>query len=451
MATPLSLGRRVCFSIPPETPSGQVWRYGCGFPFQAAPRRAALLTSIEIQGTNNYGFLNGNDAVIFSSLDNADTFQAFALNRNEYQTSSDGVQQLLLKSPMLGGFVPQGALRRNGSAHPYAGSGFGIAYSHLFPWNAAENRFIWWDQARRDFVQTYRLSYDGVEFTCTAEQTYTADAQSPLYIANSPWRLVAPGLSMAIPDQDDLLLPVLAAGPDNTNAVGIARWTYQQGRWAPAAFTPVAFSLQEVSAAANIHEQCAWMEPTLTRGFNDTMLFCARTAPDSAAFSFVQLWQSCDNGITWQVIFRASGIRNDAPVSINMAADSTAFVVSNPYYPHFSAGPKTGRGREILSLWPFDASSGRLENPLLVLDSLREFGPPPACSNPDYNEVWMADHANGASLRLEDGAWHSLLAFRLVHTPLYYAFATPPAARSGCYLQEIKAQSLSRPSWNFGA
>ena len=127
---------QVHLGAPPDTPEGHSWRYGVGFPFQVAPALAGVLAGIEIACTDNYGFLNGSDLVLFGDLSNATERRTVPLTRNAYPNDpATGTEKprLLLRSPMIGGFVPLRATRPDGAMHPHGGTGFGIWQALSFP------------------------------------------------------------------------------------------------------------------------------------------------------------------------------------------------------------------------------------------------------------------------------------------------------------------------------
>jgi hypothetical protein len=437
-------------TVPPGKPEEKTFRYGLGFPFQLAPRQAGIFVNVEVTGTNAYGFLNGNDVVIFDDLSNISAGRFIPVTRNEYI----GKDTLLLKSPMIGGFVPLAAGFKNGDPHPHAGSGFGIAQAHRFPLFPTGD-FSWVDPGRRDLLEIFQLSWDGRQFKALHSGTFTQISDDPLRIGDSSWYVISHGMTNAVPDGADLLLPVLAARTDsNATAVGITRWQQLGGLWSPVAFDLVA-DAGSPEPGPNLVEKCVWWEPSLVRDAAGNLLFCARgqddgQTPDRLALgNLVRIWLSADHGKSWQILLTVPAIKNQAPVTVNCAADGTPYIVSNPFIPGFTPTPKTGRGRDTLRLWPLNATRTGLENPILVRDAIAEFGPPPPSSNPERPETWMLDHPTAATVQLADGRWHNLLAYRVKHSPLWAAAATVPSVRTGCYIEEVLSTAPALPAWNF--
>jgi hypothetical protein len=434
-------------AAPAATPDAQVWRYGVGFPLQIAPDLAGVFAGIEVAGTGNYGHLNGSDLVLFDDLSRLDDARAVALSRNECRRDQvTGLPVFVLRSPMYGGFMPLGAVRPNGTPVPHGGTGFGLSQAHLFP-NSDGRLFSWADPERSDRLETRQFTYDGRAFATSAPQIWTQDGSRPLIIGDSPWRIISHGLTMAIPDDDDLLLPVLAGTVDNgLTCVGVTRWRYAQTRWAPDSFVPVSAAAGP-GAGASLAEQCPWFEPTLTRGRNGTLLFCARSQPGSeleGAGYPIQIWQSTDGGNTWVLIVDMDNIRNDSPVSIHCGLGGSAFAASNPFKSNSQASPVIGRGRDRLCLWPVDFERSRLGQPLTICDAIRDFGPPPISPASGHPETWMVDHPNATTLKLADGRAHSVLAYRVMHSPPYRPSAARPSPATGCYLVDFPVHGSGR-------
>lgn len=429
-------------SVPTNTPAGQTWRYGVGFPFQVAPGLGGVLAAIEEIGTNNYGHLNGSDLLLFRDLTNLADAQTVVLSRNESRRDpATGNPEFLLRSPMYGGFLPLGSAQPDGAEYPHGGTGFGICQMLVFPDNDGET-FVWWDSRRRDYLETSQLSYDGKNFVKGPSASWSQSGDPPLRIGSSGWKIISHGLTMAIPDQGDLLLPVLAGTLDNASAgVGVARWHHAQGRWEPISFLAVA-TAQAPHAGMNVAEMCPWFEPSLARWADGSLLFSARSRPESSRSLDggypVCVWRSVDEGNTWTLVIDVPSLRSDSPVSINCAADGSAYLASNPFDP-----TQSGRGRETLAVWPVNVERSTLGSPIVVRDTRNDFGPPPASCDPNAPEIWMVDHPNAATLVLADGQAHGVLAYRAMHSPPFRPSQTKPSPASGCHLAELVTDASS--------
>jgi hypothetical protein len=445
---------KLVLTTPPDRPSFGSLRYALSFPFQAGPTTVGLMVMRMVEETTNYGFLDGSDVILLDELKPPRRDNIFAASRNEIEKDKTGAPpRLFLKSPLIGGFVPREALRVNGTPHPHAGTGFGVGQAHRFGFSG--DRFTWRDPDRRDMNEVYQLAYDGKTFTSRRTDVRAQNADDPLLIADTGWSILVTGISSAIPDGDDMLLPTLAARLDRTAvSVGIVRWACRKKTWQPVGYDPVDTTLGPVPVGPNPMERCPWMEPSLARDADGNLLFSARGAdafskPGAAAPELgytLRVWRSARTG-EWKQVLNEPKTRLNSPVTINVAADGTAYLVSNPYDQAFiPETQKTGRGREKLVVWPLKGDRTGIEPPLLIRDCLGEFGEPPPSA--DGDEKWMADHPNGLTVRLKDG-WHHILCYRVCHSPRYRASGISPSPHSGSYIEEVRSRGPLQAVWRF--
>jgi hypothetical protein len=443
---------KLVLATPPDRPPCGSLRYALGFPFQAGPNTFGLMVMRMTEETPNYGFLDGSDVILLDELKPPCREQIFAATRNEIEEGeADNPTRLLMRSPLIGGFVPRGALRANGTPHPHAGTGFGVGQAHRLPFR--EGRFSWGDPERMDLNEVYQLAFDGKTFTTRRTEIRAQNGGDPLRIADSGWAILTIGICSAISDGDDLLLATMAARSDGTAmGVGVARWARQNGIWQPVGFDPVVTTQGSVPHGPNPMERYPWMEPSLARDADENLLFAVRCADsfqqegDVGQGYTLRVWRSTQAG-EWKQMLDVPKARLNSPVTVNVTADGSVYLASNPYDTAFI--PETdaaGRGREKLVLWPLDSQRGRLEPALPIRDCLAEFGAPPSASKP---EQWMADHPNGMTVRLKDGRWHHILSYRVCHCPRYSPSGTPPSPHSGCYIEEVVSRGASRPVWRF--
>lgn len=461
---------------------GASLRYALPFPFQCGPTTMGLLVMRMVEGTPNYGYLDGSDVVLVDSLRD-ERCRIFPATRNEELGRNGGVQ-LNLKSPLIGGFVPIGAQAVNGTPHPHAGTGFAVCQAHIFP-SFEQGGFSWRDPQREDLNETYALSFDGTTFKTERVATFTQQPGRPLELGDTGWALLVSGITNAIPDGNDLLFPVPAVRIDRTaTAVGVARWARVAGSaWTAVDFEPVATSEGDQTAGCGPGtrrsiEACPWMEPSLVRDASGHLLFSARgadafEAADNRSGFCVQVWRGKPVGRSqrcrWTVALLQHDVGHNSPVTIN-STGNIAYLVSSPYnrdlLPESDA---TGRGREKLVMWPLEHQRERaageanepsstqqtsgdeqwfnLRDPVLVRDCLQSFGQPPQfpkrCGaaqvvgddgKADPPEKWMVDHANGVVCRLANG-WRAVLAYRICHSPRYRPSSVrEPSEHSGAYV-----------------
>ena len=453
---------------PLTTPAGEVWKYGVSFPFQISPTEAGSFTNI--RGSRGLDYEVGNDIIIFDDLSDIHLERAVIAGRNAIEPNPNGIPKgspaMMGWYETMGGFVPLGAKRADGSPHPHAGTGFGIMQAAAWPvksWgpykrsNIADalSRYKWGGSYDRiallggpdqsymyHELQQYR--YDGKTFQITSKERVFATEWTP------GWDLFNRGFSTAIPDGDDLLQP-MSGKPAvkaqqshfgwETNVAGLLRWRRGDKGWRPVEFHPAT-------------EPEGFIEPTVVRDVNGSLLLCARKPFD------IRVWRSPDSGRTWKKVIEQKGAVASAPITINQAVDGTPFIVANLYFVPMneigadyrdalsdSLNQTTGTAnpgyqREKQCFWILNKERNGLEVPILARDCRAEFGAPPS----DY--FWAVDHALGKTVRLADGKWHHVLACRIEDFG-QVLFGLESAPQAGTYLEEVISEGPPVPQWNF--
>ena len=401
-------------AVPPNTPEGEQMRYGLGFPFQVAPSKAALFCNLRIEGVPVGDFENGTDVILFDALSNVAADGAIPISRNEKPVDPQtGEQHIIVKYPVVGGFVPLGAKRADGSDHPNTGTGFGICAALEFPVN--EEGYFTWDMKYIHHLEVYQLIYDGRTFRVLRSEMKKADTLLP--VPDSQWHIVQNGITNAIPDGDDLLQALLASN-GQASVSGVARWERRYGLWRPVSFVPITPAGE------------SWVEASLIRDADDCLLFSAR-GYGAKLQDMIRVWRSTDAGATWQLVIEVPGVRTEAPISLNIALDGTPYIAAN----------RVDQWREMLCLWPLNADRSALEEPIILRDAPTEFGPAPGGGQ------WMLDHPNAATLRLADGQWHNVLVYRILDHAEHRGAAPPP--QTGCYVEEVLSAGPPIPAWKF--
>ena len=124
-----------------------------------------------------------------------------------------------MRFPVIGGFIPLGALREDGSAHPHAGTGFGIAQAISFP--VDEAGLFNWNAERIHRCEVHQLRFDGERFS--AIRSAPGQEQAHPLVGESGWEIIAPGITNAIPDGEDLLQAVMTRNGAG-QVSGVVRW-----------------------------------------------------------------------------------------------------------------------------------------------------------------------------------------------------------------------------------
>lgn len=396
-------------TMPTNAPAGEMRWYGVGFAFQVGPGLAGLLCNRHIDDAGDHE--DGSDLILFDKLGGIKAENAIPVSRNETRANpKTGQGEVATKFTMRGGFVPRGAMRPDGSPHPHAGSGFGMCEVYT---RHATGGIL------RKSLQLQQFSFDGRMFH-TFAKTPTWDP-GRLKVAGSGWVIEKPGLSMAIPDADDLLFPAVARN-GKVLACGVSRWQRDDdGHWKPVAF-------QRVMRAG--------MEPTLSRDVDGSILFCMRGAGSSGEFAAerpnaIRVWRSTDKGRTWKLIVDEPDQVGFNPISINRALDGSPYVASNLMKEDRSYS------REVLALWPLNNDRSSIVGRRIVRDGPREFGSPPT------GRMWKLDCPTSATLQLGD-RWHHVLLYRGKEDPT----SRKPIPQAGCYMEEVTSTGSPLPPWN---
>lgn len=408
-------------TVPPETPPGEVWRYGLGFPFQVGPRMAGLFCNIRKEGTGSIDFEIGTDLILFDELSKIGAAKPIPLSQYEKGVHPDFGKTITRKGPVVGGFVPFGAKQADGSPHPYAGSGFGLCWA-IVHGVGKDERFDYLN-TQKTYFEFLQFAYDGKDFRVLGKEAVERKDLLP----NSEWMIMGGFFSNAVPDGRDLLYTAVAKkeGVDFA-AAGVTRWRHGAKGWRPISFTPLPGQKPNVT----------WGEPSLIRDVDGSLLMSARsTCGRGSKIAFdLAVWRSTDNGKSWKQAVYRRRCRSRSPVSVNRAADGTAFVVAN--------FPPLMRRRDILCYWPLNAARTDLGELRIARDVRGEFGPAPSGS------WWRIDHPASAVVRLADGAWHGLLVYRIVDNGEIEGNAHP-TPQTGCYVEEVFSSGPAIEAWRF--
>jgi hypothetical protein len=396
---------------PGDAVEGQVTRYGLGFIFQVGPNTAAVSCNIRTAGVGHWDYENGSDVVVFDDVATLSQQKPVVCARNETDTNpANGKKRVTVNYPIVVGFVPLGAKRADGSAIPGAGSGFGFSQALCFDLN--EQGYFTWDQPSTPRWFLHQFAYDGKSFRITAAQMLPADA--PLKIGDGQWAVTDPGLSCAVPDGDDLLFAVVAK--DSVRQVaGVTRWRRDGPAWRPVIFYGIT----------------GGSEPSLIRDADGSLLYSIRGAGEEG--KAVRVWRSRDGGENWQQVLHIPDLRSNAPVALDQSANGTPYIAAN----------HPASFRATVCLWPLNPERTGVGAPIIARDSVAEFGPAPE------GTTWFADHPTATTVRLADGQWHNLLAYRVMAfgtTGVGGEILTP---RTGCYIQDVSAPGPVLVPWRF--
>ena len=434
--------------IPADTPQGETWRYGLVLPFQAAPRLGAAYVNIRIRNgvmaedRGGDDFEVGVDLALFDTIAGFRSERPLAITRNHEEPNPRSrparARAVMVKYPIRGGFVPLGARRRDGSAHPHAGTGFAINQAIARRIGPSGSLFhgvsAFSDDEAYRYYELRELLFDGRSFSIAA-----SDRVAPLDLLPG-WNMVGEGLTNAIPDGDDFLVGMSAAKTGAAGGAGVMRFRRSGGRWWAAEFHPIT-GADGSSEASVIRDQ------------DGALLFSARASREPE-YHDIRVWRSTDTR-AWTKVIHVRGAISSGPITLNQAADGTPYIGANLYQVPFErlAGrfrvPRDRQGRvrgggwtrRVLCLWPLSDERKALEPAITARDCDAEFGPPPGGS------MWRVDHPSGAVVQLADGAWHNVLGYR-IHEDVE-SRSTEPPPQTGAYLEEVRSAGPPAAAWKF--
>ena len=414
---------RALHKVPSEG-DGEEWVYQIGIPLQISPTECGIVLNIRRAHILTGDLEIGNDLVILDRLDRISTDRIFPLNRSDTRPNPrTGRPTLFARYPLVGGFVPLGAKRPDGSAHPHAGTGFAVSQVIGFP---CESTIQWAAdlpaEDRYHAMELQQVAYDGRDFSVSSTALLADTDLHP------DWSLTAPGLCHAIPDGDDLLMGFAGSRDGRPRRAGVLRWRREEQVWRSVAFVPIT----EDSSG----------EATLVRDTDGSLLFTARGG--GASENAMRLWRSADGGASWGKLLDESQIRAGSPISLNRCADGALYFAGNPHRKTDSLGRalRSNDMRETLLLWPLAPDLRSLLDPIMARDCAADFGPALPGS------IWIADHPVGLTVRLADGRWRHVFCYRVLDRD-EVARDAPTTPYTGTYVEEVLSDGEGGGLWEF--
>ena len=453
--------RGLCrLQTPPNVPRGEVWRYGYGFPFQVSPTQAAIMANIHRKQAPTEDFEIGADVIVFDELRRLIPERAVKISRmhREWNPKANEDSDMIKQCP-VGGFIPLGAKRADGSPHPHAGTGFGMGIALSYAIDDGDRskpyRGCFRGAQSHLYNELQQYAFDGTTFKITRTDHLGIDeVLSGELFLNCP-------MTMAIPDGDDLLATAAMGRPGATieNVMGeessitcIIRWRRGENGWRPVSCHPVATEFVS-------------MEPSLIRDVDGSLLCSMRPGYTAPNRRDLLVFRSSDGGKTWQRIIDVKNIRYQSPITLNQAADGTPYIVCNHYVSalmnyqgNYMDGFMRTTSREMLCLWALNAERDGLLSPHILSFPRYQYGRPPTVDRveqgPNATDIgqtnlgrdWTCDHPTATTVRLADGHWHNVLCHRLLAQAEVQG-ALPPTPYSGLCVEEVLSSGPERAVW----
>lgn len=414
-------------SLPRSSTGNLPTRYGLGQPVQVGPKTAALFCNLRVVGPNRSDYEDGGDVFVFDNLASLGTAEPTPIARNErVKDSTTGEPRFIVKYPTCVSFWPLEARQPDGSVHP--GAGKGVAFCRALSFVGSGDTLPWEFFSKpsvQHYVEVMYLSFDGRQVSVVKRDLIPDD---PGWATQDGWHIAAPGLQPAIPDGNDLLL-ALNAQKEGKAGTGVCRFRFAGGQWQPVAFTRVT----------------GGCEPSLVRRTDGSLVFLTRPSEPMDA-KRIMLWTSTDSGATWRLVLDAPNVRPSTPVSVHATPNGRIFVLANALGMTSPDGMARWwhRNRDRLVMWQLAEKAVQLMPPQLIRDCTEEFG-----AAPDQ-AMWYCDHPVSATVRLNDGKWHGLLAYRLMaFSTLGEKVAEVPTPQTGCCVEEVPSAQPVTPPWHF--
>lgn len=409
---------------------GEKRRASISHVIQIAPGKAALFISSEVVGGKAIDYVGGTDAVVFGKLEDLSSYISFPVNHNNEQVNPiTGRDCIIMKFAPALGFVPDGTLMSDHTPHPHAGTGFGLFYCQSIDNDMSEKDGFNGKWAEGSDVLRYwellQFRYLDGKIEITGRKKFSPSEFLPGHT------LLNRGLSSAIADGEDLLLPVQACGgvADTAKMCGFAekssgfmRWKFSGNAWIPVSYTDVT-GTDGITA----------FEPSMIRDGDGALLFTARQTGRNIPDKFdVFLWRSADNGLKWELMFHKKKLRSESPVSLNMTPEGVPFIAGNLMTGGMNMESATyGYTRDILCLWELATDRRNLKTPIIARCASFEFGPPPTRFG------WRIDHPISNLVELAGGEKYCIMSYRIMAVSETKS-SMPPTSHTGCYIETVR-------------
>lgn len=418
--------------------------YQLGSLFQLSSTEAGLSVNLRYSGIRAVDLEIGSDLVIFDDSSKISAGRIQPLQRFSYgQHPKTGRKMLFARYPLSISFVPLGAKCPDGSAHPHAGTGFGINQMAGFPTDRLNNDVF--DGMKEDehyyAMELHQFSYDGKEFRETGVTQCKIDELLPGCLLGGGM------MSTAIADGNDLLLP-LSGGYGRIDGCGLVRFRRNNGNWQATEYMPVIHDREHFYTISGTVGN--YIEPSVLREIDGSILFTMREvgaepfAKGTLDAERLRVFRSADGGKSWETVVDQPHFHTLTPLSIVRAADGTPCIIANApalrNYKNESVNSIVLREKMLLHELAPDRKS--LMKPLTVCDAVGEY------PEPFFNSWWRIDHPIGLPVRMKDGLWHGLLVYRVLEHAECDDDA-PMTPLTGCYVQELNTPAENAPLWKF--
>ncbi len=383
--------------------------YEVGHIYQLDRERCFMVASIREEGGHDFEI--GNDAFVFSRLEDIDEQNAIPINRYDvnYKLKSNGKPAVQGRFPTLGGFVPIGAKLPDGKPHPAAGTGFLFSGTLTFLPDRSNGHP---EAGRNDRdIEFIQIKADGRSIKVSKRE---------LIFQLAGVSVGRVGLSNCAPQDAGFLCPFAA---DDGTYVVVIRLDYDGKEWkASKAGKP--FLNAKAPEVWKQNRVYRWLETEASIQNTGSGFLVYTRGYDVKGRVY-----SSKDGLNFTFVF--DHYNYNSPQTLNQGLDGSLYQISNP-------GP--GLLRNPLYAYPLRGK--HFMEPWVVHDERR------VRSYPNEPDSPFCDHAVGQNVFLE-GRWRHFVCYRVIGLHETDGKGAPAGPRSGVYVIEPEYDRVVRTPFRF--
>jgi len=401
-----------------------------GACFQVAPGVAAIAINLRMVGKNVCDFELGHDIYLFESPERIFEHEPLTFLRAfGGKHIEDGSDIFYSRYDGTIGFVPEGATLPDGRPHPHAGTGFCIGTAIALPAEVSQGKHIdVYGGNKGFFMFLTQLEYRNG----TLRQKSLKIMRDKDFIPGG----VGCGLGAPVFDGEDILLPYSTAKPADFG-LGLLRMKRgPDGDWGPGGFEMIAPEKGDcppLFTHPSPGDGLSGCEPSAARIANGEIVFTCREwgdkpwDPEPLAASRVRLWR----GRPFRQVYEKPFFHTLSPITVSATWAGVPYLLANPYTQVSFRGKQIPslNLRETLLLYPLEGENLTPGEPVVLCDSLKEFGNP----GPD-DACWFVDHPMGWRLNPE-GRNRDFVTWRVFN--LREAQGKEPSPYSAAWITEL--------------
>jgi hypothetical protein len=401
--------------------------------FQVTPDLAAIAINMRTFGKSVCDFELGHDVYLFDSYESIGESEPLTFLRSfEDRHPDNGSMVYYSRYDGFIGFVPVGATLADGHPHPHAGTGFCIGKAIAIPLSLSQSDALSvYDQNAGCFFILTQLEFkDG---------TLHATERNILRPKEFFSGCLTSALGAPLFDGEDILMPCCSVPPLPWGE-GLLRMRRQNGKWRPERYSlvtaepgtnPPMFSKPYPSDGLS---GCECSVAPLATG---EVLFTCREwgpqpwSPEPLEASRLRLWLGRPDQSPFRQTIEKPHFHTLSPITVSATWNGVPYLLANEYSQVDWKGKAISSLsiREKLLLYPLAGEDYAPQEPLVLCDVIKEFGPPRP-----QDGGWFADHPMGWRLKL-GGRQRNFVTWRVFH--VRETQKVEPSEHSGVWIAEI--------------